>query len=155
MVGLVNTNTYTPGNIEQVQFSLPAQAAFALLGYGNGYGAHLRYLEGQLDMDLVLQTARRVQLVEDADLDRRYPGKFVTEATLRFTDGRSDTMFVENSVGTPDNPMDEAAHDAKFLELTVEVLGEVRARELLAVLHALPADLSPQALTALAAIPTQ
>lgn len=151
MVGLVNTNTYTPGNIEQVQFSLPAQAAFALLGYGNGYGAHLRYLEGTLDMDLVLATARKVQLVEATEYDKRYPGKFVTEATVTFKDGRQETTFVENSLGTPDNPMDEAAHDAKFLELTVDVLGEARARALLQTLHALPSDLTPQALTALAA----
>jgi hypothetical protein len=47
--------------------------------------------------------------------------------------------------------MDEAAHDAKFLELTVDVLGEARARALLQTLHALPSDLAPQALTALAA----
>ncbi|GAA4340741.1 MmgE/PrpD family protein [Variovorax defluvii] len=137
MVGTVNSNAYTPLNIEQVQFSLPTQAAFALLGYGNGYKPHLDYLEGELDMALVLGTAQKVRIVESPELDKQYPGKFVTEAMVNFVDGRSETRFVENSLGTPDNPMTEDAHDAKFLELTSEILGRERATRLLAVLHEL------------------
>lgn len=151
MVGTVNTNVYTPTNIEQVQFSLPTQAAFALLGYGNGYQSHLDYLEGKLDMDLVLATARKVKLVESTDLDKQYPGKFVSEATLTFLDGRTEVRFVENSLGTPDNPMTEEAHDTKFLELTRDVMGAQRAAQLLAVLHTLPSDMSVKELTAMCA----
>jgi 2-methylcitrate dehydratase PrpD len=153
MVGTVNTNTYTPQNIEHVQFSLPTQAAFALLGHGNGYGAHLRYLEGRLDMDEVLRVAGKVVLIEETEYDRRYPGKFVTEATVKFSSGSTETSFVENSLGTPDNPMDEASHDTKFLELTTEVLGAQPAGRLLAVLHELPRELGLTELTALAAAP--
>jgi 2-methylcitrate dehydratase PrpD len=149
MVGTVNGNAYTPGNIEQVQFSLPAQAAFALLGYGNGYKAHLDYLEGKLDMELVLRTARKIKLVEAAEFDRQYPGKFVTEAIVTLVDGGSETSFVENSLGTPDNPMTETAHDQKFLELTVDVLGPERAGALLRVLHELPPATGINELTAM------
>jgi 2-methylcitrate dehydratase PrpD len=60
LVGTFNANAYTPGNIEQVQFSLPFQAAFALLGYGNGYKAHLEYLENKLDMVRVRSMARKI-----------------------------------------------------------------------------------------------
>jgi 2-methylcitrate dehydratase PrpD len=147
MVGTANANTYTPQNIEHVQFSLPVQAALALLGYGNGYVAHMDYLQGQLDMDLVLKTARKVRLVEDAQLDEAYPGKFVTEATITFADGHPEVKFVENSLGTPDNPMTEEAHDAKFLELTAGALGAVRAKQLLAVLHELPREMAIAQLT--------
>jgi len=149
MVGTVNANAYTPGNIEQVQFSLPTQAAFALLGYGNGYKAHLNYLEGRLDMERVRSTARRIRIAEDAALDRRYPGKFVTEATITFVDGKTETTFIENSLGTPDNPMTAAAHDEKFLELTTDVLGGERARELLTKLDQLDPRTNLQELTAL------
>lgn len=148
MVGTVNANAYTPTNIEQVQFSLPIQAAFALLGYGNGYQAHLNYLEGRIDMVLVLRVAKKIQLVESTDMDKQYPGKFVTEATVVFVNGKSEMVFIENSLGTPDNPMTEEAHDAKFLELTADVIGTERARELLAILHELPADLALSDLTA-------
>lgn len=149
MVGTVNANSYTPSNVEHVQFSLPAQAAFAMLGYGNGYQPHLDYLEGKLDMELVLRTARLVRIVPDPELDARYPGKFVTEATVAFKDGRSEVSFVENSLGTPDNPMDEAAHDTKFLELTSGVLGAERAGRLLASLHRLDPSTTVSQLTAL------
>ena len=152
MVGLANAGVYTPGNIEQVQFSLPVQAAFALLGIGNGYGAHLGYLEGTVDMARVGTVARKVQLVEDAGLDQQYPGKFVTEATVRFVDGRIESRFVENSVGTPDNPMTDEVHDLKFMELAAPVLGEPRSRQLLDVLHRLPGDLPVSELTRLCAI---
>ena len=152
MVGTKNAGVYMPQNIEQVQFSLPTQAAFALLGIGNGYGAHLGYLEGTVDMQRVGVVARKVQLVEDAALGHQYPGKFVTEATVRFRDGRTEAQFVENSVGTPDNPMTEEVHSLKFLELSVPVLGEVRSRQLLDVLHRLPAGVRIEELTAMCAI---
>ena len=149
MVGSVNSGAYTPTNIEQVQFSLPIQAAFALLGYGNGYKSHMDYLEGMLDMELVCSAARKVTLVESPEMDKQYPGKFVTEATVIFFDGTFETSFVENSLGTPDNPMTEDAHDAKFMELTTAVLGAARASDLLAVLHELPSSLPISKLTAM------
>jgi 2-methylcitrate dehydratase PrpD len=152
MVGLANAGVYTPGNIEQVQFSLPVQSAFALLGIGNGYGAHLGYLEGAVDMALVDTVARKVQLVEDTGLDKQFPGKFVTEATLRFKDGRTESRFVENSVGTPDNPMTDEVHDLKFMELAAPVLGELRTRQLLDVLTRLPGNLMASELTRLCAM---
>ena len=82
-------------------------------------------------------------------MDEQYPGKFVTEATVSFLDGRTEIHFVENSLGTPDNPMKEDAHDAKFMELTSPVLGELRARALLAALHELPSSLPLAELTAM------
>ncbi|XAH22015.1 MmgE/PrpD family protein [Xylophilus sp. GW821-FHT01B05] len=150
LVGTVNANVYEPSNIEQVQFSLPTQVAFAMLGYGNGYQVHLDYLEGRLDMALVRSTARKVQISEDPDLDRRYAGKFVAQATVTLRDGANETHFVEDSVGTPDNPMPESAHDAKFMELTRNVLGEPQAAQLLRALHALDPGTRIADLTALA-----
>jgi len=76
----------------------------------------------------------------------------VTEATVTLLDGRTEIHFVENSLGTPDNPMKEDAHDAKFMELTSPVLGELRARALLAVLHELPPGLPLAALTAMSVV---
>jgi 2-methylcitrate dehydratase PrpD len=149
MVGTVNANAYTPANIEHVQFSLPIQAAFALLGYGNGYQAHMDYLEDRLDMDLVRSTAQKIRLVESTDLDKQYPGKFVTEATITLRDGPVEVHFVENSLGTPDNPMMEDAHDDKFLELTADMLGADRANQLLRLLHQLPPETRIQDLTAM------
>jgi 2-methylcitrate dehydratase PrpD len=135
IVGTANANVYEPKNIEHVQFSLPTQVAFALLGKGNGYRVHRDYLNGEIDMDPVISTARRVQIEEAPELEQRYPGKFVADVTVTFRGGSSEHVFVEDPIGTLANPMSEAAQDAKFAELTTDVLGGERSRALLATLR--------------------
>lgn len=152
MVGTANADAYRPREIEQVQFSLPLQAAFALLGWGNGYPVHRAYVDGTLDMERAHKVAERVHIEEAPEFDERYPGKFVAEATIRFSNGQKQTRFVEDSLGTSDNPMDEAAHDTKFMELTADLLGQNRATGLLAVLRQLDGNMPVRDLTAMAVI---
>lgn len=82
IVGTANANAYSPKNIEHVQLSLPIQMAFTLLGYGNGYRVHHDYLEGKIDMNNVIATAHRFEIVVTPELDDQYPGKFVAEVTV-------------------------------------------------------------------------
>ena len=110
-----------------MQYSLPVQAAFALHGLGNGYLVHRDYLDGKVDMDRVLKTARWSRWSK-TDLDERYPGKFVADVTVTFRDGTTERRFIEDSRGTPENPMPAAVHDRKFLDLTSMVLGDVACR---------------------------
>ncbi|HYF16753.1 MAG TPA: MmgE/PrpD family protein [Ramlibacter sp.] len=135
VVGNANANAYDPKNIEHVQFSLPVQAAFTLLGLGNGYRVHSDYLEGRVDMAPVVAQARRVTITPAQELQQRYPGKFVADVTVEFRDGSSQHAFVEDPIGTTVRPMPEADQDAKFLDLTTDVLGGQRARSLLAALR--------------------
>ena len=149
VVGTANANAYEPKNIEHVQFSLPTQMAFALLGLGNGYRVHNDYLNDRVNMAPVLDVARSIQITEAPELEQRYPGKFVADVTVRFKDGSSEHVFVENPIGSLANPMSESTQDAKFLELTTEVLGDRRAHALLGALKAIDprikiADLTPQ-----------
>jgi 2-methylcitrate dehydratase PrpD len=137
IVGTVNANAYEPRNIEHVQFSLPVQAAFALLGLGNGYQVHRDYLGGKVDMAAVMAVARRIEIVVSPELDQRYAGKFVADVTVTFCDGRSQQVFVADPIGTDTNPMSEARQDTKFIELTGSVLGEPRAQAWLAALRAM------------------
>jgi 2-methylcitrate dehydratase PrpD len=137
VVGTANANAYEPRSIEHVQFSLPIQAAFTLLGKGNGYAVHRDYLAGQVDMEPVIAMARSIRITEDPALEQQYPGRFVADATVTFKDGRSEHVFVENPIGTNRNPMPEDEQDAKFMELTADTLGAARARKLLATLRAL------------------
>ncbi len=134
VVGSANANAYTPANIEHVQYSLPVQAAFALHGLGNGYRVHRDYLDGKVDMDRVLKTARLVEMIEEPALDERYPGKFVADVTVSYGDGTTEHRFIEDSRGTPENAMPPDVHDRKFLDLTSLVLGASRAAALLAYL---------------------
>ncbi|MFY2834625.1 MmgE/PrpD family protein [Achromobacter xylosoxidans] len=151
VVGTANVNAYAPRNIEHVQFSLPIQAAFALLGLGNGYRIHRDYLAGKVDMGPVLDMARGIRISEAPELARNYPGKFVADVTVTFKDGSSQRVFVEDPIGTDINPMPEDEQDAKFMELTVDVLGAERAHALLAALRHLDPALRAAQLTALCA----
>lgn len=137
VVGTANANAYEPRNIEHVQFSLPIQAAFTLLGNGNGYPVHRDYLAGKVDMTPVIDMARSIRITQEPALERDYPGKFVADVTVTFRNGASEHVFVEDPIGTDKNPMPEQEQDAKFMELTVDVLGADRAGKLLAALRAM------------------
>lgn len=149
VVGTANVNAYTPKNIEHVQFSLPIQAAFTLLNMGNGYLVHRNYLDGKFDMAPVIELARRIRITEMPELEKNYPGKFVADVTVSFQDGSSEHVFVEDPIGTDLNPMPEADQDAKFMELTLDMLGRERATALLTTLRQLDPQMKAQALTAM------
>lgn len=151
VVGTANANAYTPRNIEHVQFSLPIQAAFALLGLGNGYPVHRDYLAGKVDMEPVIALARGIRITEEPALEKSHPGKFVADVTVAFQDGSSQHVFVADPIGTDTNPMPGHEQDAKFMELTEGVLGAGRARALLAALRAMDPAMKAADLTALCA----
>ena len=153
VVGTANANAYEPKNIEHVQFSLPIQAAFTLLGMGNGYRIHRDYLAGKVDMAPVMTMARGIRISEEPELVKNYPGKFVADVTVTFKDGSTQHTFVEDPIGTDKNPMPEAEQDAKFMELTADVIGIGRARELLAALRRPDPRMKAAELTALCARP--
>ena len=149
VVGAANANAFAPKNIEHVQFSLPVQMAFTLLGKGNGYRVHRDYLKGEVDIQPVIDTARKIRIVEAAELEEKYPGKFVADVTIAFRDGTSERVFVEDPIGTTANPMPESEQDAKFMELTSDVIGVERARTLLATLRKMDPHMKIADLTAL------
>jgi 2-methylcitrate dehydratase PrpD len=136
VVGTANAYAYEPKNIEHVQFSLPIQTAFTLLGKGNGYRVHRDYLAGKVDMEPVVALARSIRITEEPALEKQYPGRFVADVTVTFRDRSSAHVFVEDPIGTDRNPMPEHEQDAKFMELTSDTLGAARAQKLLATLRA-------------------
>lgn len=151
-VGTKNANAYTPQTIEHVQYSLPVQLAFTLLGMGNGYQVHLDAKEERVDLSEhgeILRTARKIRMVEDLGLDQQYPGKFVADVTLRFRDGSSEHIFVEDSTGTIENPMSEEQLDGKFRELSRDVLEDERAEALLQGIKAFGGDAKVSSFTPL------
>ena len=137
VVGNRNANAYAPQNIVNLQYSLPFQVAFALTGVGNGFSTHFDYLEGRLKLTEesdVARLAQRVRITPNPELDAGYPGKWVGDITVTYTNGTTGHRFVEDSSGTVDNPISQADLDAKFRDLTAERLGEHRSEELLRAL---------------------
>lgn len=149
VVGTANANAYEPKNIEHVQFSLPIQAAFTLLGKGNGYPIHRDYLAGKVEMAPVIEMARSIRITGEPALEKDYPGKFVADVTVTFKNGSTEHVFVQDPIGTDTNPMPEHEQDAKFMELTAHALGTARAQKLLGTLRALDPAMKAAELTAM------
>lgn len=140
IVGNRNANIYTPRNIEHVQFSLPVQMALAATGHGNGYPAHRRLLDGDIDYgpdSEVIRFARKVTLTLSDELIERYPRTFVGDATVRYSDGTSEHLFTDAIKGSPLAPFTEADFRAKFDEQVPDVLGATAANALYAAIDAL------------------
>ncbi len=146
-----NANTFNPGNIEDVQFSLPVQLAFAMLGLGNDYRSHMAYMDGTLDMDRVRTVMQRIDVVKAPELDAQHPGKFVADITVHLRGGESHQVLVDTPLGTPGNPLSEAQQDAKFMALTTGVLSQARADKLLHTLREFDTRLRVEDLLAMCA----
>ena len=152
IVGTRNEHIYGPRNIEELQYSLPAQMALAATGRGNGYRTHLDFLEGRLqlppDSD-VIQLARRMKLSIDTSLDERHPMRFVADVTAHYRDGTSQRVFVDKVPGRNDAPYTPEQHRAKLDELMHDVIGPQRSAELLERVDALDPQAPVATLTAL------
>jgi len=152
IVGNGNENIYAPRNIEELQYSLPAQMALAATGKGNGYRTHLDFLEGRLqlppDSD-VIQLARRMKLEASTELDEKYGMRFVADVTARYKDGTTQHVLIDKVPGRAEMPYTPAQHRAKLDELTVEVIGKEGSDRLFEMVDRLDADTAVADLTAL------
>lgn len=140
IVGNRNANAYLPRNIEELQYALPTQMAMAALGLGNGYKAHRAYLDGKLDLgpdSAAIAFARKITMTVCDDLVARYPRTFVADATIHYTDGSSEHLFLDRIKGTPVRPFTAEETRAKFDDLTVEVIGAEQSSALFAMLDRL------------------
>lgn len=152
IVGNRNAHIYAPRNIEELQYSLPAQMALSALGLGNGYTTHRDVLEGRLQLtpdSEVLAFARRIKLTVSPALDEKYPRKFVADLTVHYLDGSTEELFVDCVTGRPDKPFTPEAHQLKLDDLTHDILGRERAAQLFDLVDRLPAASPVRELTAL------
>lgn len=142
IVGTRNAQIYNPRNIEELQYSLPAQMALAVLGKGNGYRAHRDFMEGRIDLSEgseALGMTRRMKLAVDTSLDEKYP-YFVADVTVHFKDGTSERVFTERAKGSPLKPYGPGEHEAKLDELTADVIGREKAERVFAMVDEMKAD---------------
>ncbi|KAF0964824.1 MmgE/PrpD family protein [Rhodococcus sp. T7] len=134
VIGNKNANAYAPKIIEHLQYSLPFQFSLSLLGKGNGFRTHNEYMAGRLDLGAgsdVATLAQKVKIEVKPELDTTYPGRWVGDITVNYTDGTSESLFVDNPTGTAENPMSQEDLDAKFRDLTVTAMGTESSEALL------------------------
>jgi 2-methylcitrate dehydratase PrpD len=82
----------------------------------------------------------KIECVADAELSRAFPGQRAARVEIELADGRRLAHFQPNRKGDPELPLTDAELNEKFLELTMPVVGDARARALLARLWALESD---------------
>ena len=139
IVGTRNAQIYNPRNIEELQYSLPAQMALSVLGIGNGYRAHRDFMEGKIDLapgSKAHDMTQRMRLTVSPELDEKYRF-FVADVTVHFKNGTSEHYFQERAKGSPIKPYTPLEHQAKLDELTVEILGKDRSARLFALVDEL------------------
>ena len=75
---------------------------------------------------------KRVELFLDAECDAGFPSRRAARVSFALRDGGERTRFQPTRKGDPDDPLSDAELESKYLELAVPVLGEGRAKALLA-----------------------
>lgn len=151
IVGTRNANIYTPRNIEEVQYSLPAQMALSALGKGNGFQAHHAILEGTLDIGAGSEVGtllNKVKIEVSPELDATYK-YFVADVTVHYRDGTSEHIFEEQSKGSPMKPFTPDEHMKKLDDLTEIAIGKAQADRLWALVDAMDPACPVGAITAL------
>lgn len=152
VVGNRNAHIYQPRNIEELQYSLPVQMALSALDLGNGYKTHRDFLEGRMQLPPdgeVIQLARRIKLEVSRELDEKYGLVFVADVTVHYNDGTKQQIFVERATGSPNRPFTPEQHQLKLDELTDEVIGRPRARQLWQLIDRLEPNTPVAAVTSL------
>jgi 2-methylcitrate dehydratase PrpD len=79
----------------------------------------------------------RIDVAIDPELDAAFPKQRAARVAFRTRDGREEEFLQPTRIGDPEAPLTDAQLDAKYLELAGPVLGEAKARKLLADLWTL------------------
>jgi 2-methylcitrate dehydratase PrpD len=79
----------------------------------------------------------KISVSIDPELDAAFPRQRAARVAFETRDGRREELLQPTRIGDPEAPLSDAQLDAKYLELAGPVLGEARARKLLADLWTL------------------
>jgi 2-methylcitrate dehydratase PrpD len=105
------------------------------------YGVAIFLLEGaalphhftreRIAMDDVHQLIQRIEVIADADLDRKYgPGTFASRVTILFGAGSQRSAFAEHPRGSHEDPLTNEEIVEKFHTLTSPLLPSSRRQEI-------------------------
>src|SRR6185503_11421275 len=93
----------------------------------------------RLEDEATKSLMKRISLAVDPELDATFPKQRAARVSI-FAGGRSGEHLQPTRIGDPEAPLSDAQLEAKFLELAVPVLGEAKARALLARLWKLETE---------------
>ncbi len=119
------------GSLAAAQLSFPFVMATALHERAIALG---HFSEASRNDPKVTADCAKVRVTVDPECEAKYPRFRPAKVTLRTTDGRAFHGAVDEPLGAPRNPLDDAALGAKYLDLAAPVLGAARAQATLDML---------------------
>jgi 2-methylcitrate dehydratase PrpD len=115
-----------PQNVVDTQFSMPWQAAIALI---DGRIDVDTFVEANIHRPDVRRLMEKVEWVVDDEFERRYPEHYSCAVTVTMVDGTQYTSEVEDPKGDWRNPVTQQDIEAKFAKLaTREIEDEGRVQ---------------------------
>ncbi|WP_420583677.1 MmgE/PrpD family protein [Ruegeria sp.] len=126
-----------PTTTEQAQYSLPFSVGAALVAGTIGVD---EVMEPGLSNPDILRLARMVEIEETDAFNDAFPARRFAQAHIVLADGRTLTSEVTEAQGDPEDRVSHEIIREKFLRLTEPVMGEDKARALLASIEGLPND---------------
>jgi 2-methylcitrate dehydratase PrpD len=118
-------------SLASAQLSFPFVMATALHERTIALG---HFSEASRNDPKVTADCAKVRVTVDPECEAKYPRFRPAKVTLRTTDGRAFHGAVDEPLGAPRNPLDDAALGAKYLDLAAPVLGAERAQATLEML---------------------
>lgn len=113
-----------PRDAAQARFSIAFAIALALL---EGAVSVFDYTEERLHDPRMRAMMGRIRVEADPALDARYPRERGARARITLVDGRCYEGSIGNARGEPENPLDRADIEAKFLGIAARMLGPAAA----------------------------
>jgi len=114
---------YNPQSMVDAQFSMPFGAAIALL-YGEA--SLNQYREKIIHSSEVKGMMKRVQCVENPELEKVYPKQWPATVDIKIKDGRMFSTRIDYPKGDPENPLSWDELIEKFNGLTSSIYSKVR-----------------------------
>jgi 2-methylcitrate dehydratase PrpD len=124
----------SPRTAAEARFSLKYVVATALT---HGSVRLAAFEPARMGDPATRELMERIEVVIDPELDAAFPKQRAARVAFTARDGRQEEFLQPTRIGDPDAPLSDAQLDAKYLELAGPVLGEQRARKLLAGLWTL------------------
>ena len=119
----------SPQTAAEARFSLKYVVATALT---HGSVRLAAFEPGRMNDAATRDLMARIEVIIDPELDAAFPKQRAAHVAFVARDGRQGEHLQPTRVGDPDAPLSDAQLDGKYLEFAVPVLGEDRARKLLA-----------------------
>jgi 2-methylcitrate dehydratase PrpD len=124
----------SPRTAAEARFSLKYTVASALT---HGSVRLAAFEPSRLEDPVTRELMRRIDVAIDPELDAAFPARRAARIAIESRDGRRGEHLQPTRKGDPEAPLSDAELEHKYLELASPVLGEERARALLARLWVL------------------